>query len=92
LLLQIQGGCVERWIDLWSAVLGCTIRPRTMAAVPITRGCYDRRVAELRGQLGLLQQQCRQGGLSEELEDLLQQQIRCAHAYLWALYAEMEDD
>ncbi|MFM1811407.1 MAG: hypothetical protein RLZZ336_345 [Cyanobacteriota bacterium] len=63
-----------------------------MAAVPITRGCYDRRVAELRQQLGQLQQQCRQGGLSEELEDLLQQQIRCAHAYLWALYAEIEED
>jgi hypothetical protein len=39
-----------------------------------------------------MQQQCRNGGLSEELEDLLQQQIRCAHAYLWALYAEIEED
>jgi len=63
-----------------------------MAALPISNGCYDGRVAELRQQLNLLQLQSRQGGLSEELEDLIQQQIRCVSAYLWALYAETEED
>jgi len=90
--LQIPVKCVECFSGNRPTVLGCSIRQRAMTAVPVTRGCYDRRVAELRRQLGLLQQQCRQGGLSEELEDLLQQQIRCAHAYLWALYAEIEED
>lgn len=63
-----------------------------MPALPVSRGCYDQRVAELRWQLGLLQHQCRQSDLSEELEDLLQHQIRCVRSYLWALYAESEED
>jgi hypothetical protein len=91
-MLQIPGECVERVTSSLPVVLGWLNRRRTMAALPITKGCYDSRIAELRQQLNLLHLQCRQGGLSEELEDLIQQQIRCVSSYLWALYAETEED
>lgn len=60
--------------------------------LPITTDCYAERLSELRGQLQRLQQQSRQGGWSEELEDLMQQQIRALHASLWALQAELEQE
>lgn len=92
-MLQIPGECVERVTSSLPVVLGWrNRRRRTMAALPITKGCYDSRIAELRQQLNLLHLQCWQGGLSEELEDLIQQQIRRVSSYLWALYAETEED
>jgi hypothetical protein len=63
-----------------------------MAALPVTTTCYAERLCELRDQLKLLRQQCLCRGLSEELENLLNQQIRCIQASLWSIHAEMEDD
>jgi len=60
--------------------------------LPITTDCYAMRLDELQGQLQRLQQQSRQGGWSEELEDLMQQQMRELRAALWALQAEIEQD
>ena len=60
--------------------------------VRVTTDCYSDRITHLRHQLELLQSQCRHGGWSEELEDLLQQQIRIVYAALWALHAEVEQD
>lgn len=62
------------------------------SSLPITTTCYSQRLRELKRQLHLLEQQCRSGGLSEELEDLLRQQIRGLHASLWAIHAETEQD
>ena len=62
------------------------------APLPITTSCYGERLRELKQQLHLLEHQCQFGGLSEELEDLLHQQIRSLYASLWALHAETEQD
>ena len=60
--------------------------------LPITTSCYSERLAELRQQLSMLEQQCCSGELSEEMEALVQQQIRALYAALWAIHAETEDD
>lgn len=63
-----------------------------MTALPVTTTCYRDRLNELNQQLKLLQHQRLHHGLSEELENLLNQQIRCIQSYLWSIHAEMEDD
>mgnify|MGYP006272505839 CR=1 FL=1 len=60
--------------------------------VPITTECYRDRIAQLTRQLQLLHHQLRQDHISEELEDLLQQQMRTVSASLWSLHAEVEQD
>jgi hypothetical protein len=60
--------------------------------LPITTSCYSQRLEELRSQLTLLEQQCQSGQHSEEMEAVLQHQIRSLYASLWALHAETEDD
>jgi hypothetical protein len=62
------------------------------AFLPVCTDCYRERVRELRQQVALLKRQCRLGGLSEELEDLMNQQVRHLHAAIWALHAELESD
>lgn len=62
------------------------------SSLPVTTSCYRDRLHELKQQLKLLQHQCRDGGLSEELEDLMHQQIRGLYASLWAIHAETEQD
>ena len=60
--------------------------------LPITTECYRARIAQLERQLHLLKHQVQQANHSEELEDLLQQQIRTVSASLWSLHAEVEQD
>lgn len=60
--------------------------------LPITTTCYRTRLNELKQQLQLLEQQSRRQDLSEELENLLHQQIRGLYAALWAIHAETEQD
>jgi len=60
--------------------------------VPVSTDCYRERMQELKQQLAVLKRQCHDGGHSEELEDLLNQQVRHLHAALWALHAELEQD
>ena len=61
-------------------------------SLPVTTNCYAQRVQDLRFQLRQLQSQYRSGSTSEELEALVQLQIRQLHATLWALHAEVEQD
>jgi hypothetical protein len=63
-----------------------------MAFLPVSTTCYSDRVAELRRQLGLLERQRLQGGISEELEDLFNREIRRLYAFLWAIHAELEEE
>lgn len=63
-----------------------------MAALPVTTTCYEERLSELNEQLKLLQQQGTRCGLSEDLENLLAQQIRAIQSSLWSIHAEMEQD
>lgn len=62
------------------------------SSLPITTTCYGKRLTELKQQLRMLEQQCRQKDVSEELESLLHQQIRGLNAALWAIHAETEQD
>jgi len=62
------------------------------SSLPITTTCYGQRLTELKQQLNMLEQQCRQQQVSEELECLLHQQIRGLYAALWAIHAETEQD
>jgi len=67
--------------------------PGTMASrLPITTTCYGDRLHELKQQLRILEDQCQNGDLPEELESLLHQQIRSLYAALWAIHAETEEE
>lgn len=58
----------------------------------ITTSCYSQRLAELRAQLDQLERQYTSGNLSEDMESLVQGQIKRLYASLWAIHAETEHD
>ena len=60
--------------------------------LPITTDCYRTRVVELKHMLQELQHQARSRKHGEELDALLNRQIRSLYASLWALHAELEED
>lgn len=77
---------MQCWDEVWR-------KPADMShSVPVTTTCYSDRLQELKQHLRLLEQQSNNGGLSEEMEDLIHQQIRVLYASLWALHAETEQD
>lgn len=71
------------------------VKPKSesMAApLPITTDCYRTRVRELKQLLQQLQHQARSHKHGEEMDALLNHQIRSLYASLWALHAELEED